>query len=126
MDGQLAIEKSANAEPPMAKSFNCLLTVDVWEHAYYLDYQNARSKYLEGVLGKILNWDFAAQNLTKQDKAFRAAAGNVHHRAQQLQGMGLGPTSSTRCREKSVRSMKAHFMMRKFAPFPFKRGKRTG
>lgn len=72
--GKLAIEKTANAETPMAKGVNCLLTVDVWEHAYYLDYQNARPKYLESVLGKILNWDFAAQNLTKEDNAVRAAA----------------------------------------------------
>jgi superoxide dismutase, Fe-Mn family len=48
--------------------------VDVWEHAYYLDYQNARPKYLESVLGKILNWEFAAENLTKEDHAVRAAA----------------------------------------------------
>lgn len=72
--GKLAIEKTANAETPMAKGVNCLLAIDVWEHAYYLDYQNARPKYLESVLGKILNWDFAAQNLTKEDHAVRAAA----------------------------------------------------
>jgi Fe-Mn family superoxide dismutase len=73
-DGKLAIEKTANAETPMAKGINCLLAVDVWEHAYYLDYQNARPKYLESVLGKILNWEFAAENLTKEDHAVRAAA----------------------------------------------------
>jgi Fe-Mn family superoxide dismutase len=72
--GKLAIEKTADAETPMAKGVNCLLAVDVWEHAYYLDYQNARPKYLESVLGKILNWDFAAENLTKEDQAVRAAA----------------------------------------------------
>lgn len=72
--GKLSIEKTSNAETPMAKGVNCLLTVDVWEHAYYLDYQNARPKYLESVLGKLLNWDFAAQNLTKEDQAVRAAA----------------------------------------------------
>ena len=58
----------------MAKGVNCLLTVDVWEHAYYLDYQNARPKYLESVLGKILNWEFAAENLAKEGQAVRAAA----------------------------------------------------
>jgi Fe-Mn family superoxide dismutase len=72
--GKLAIEKTADAETPMAKGVNCLLAVDVWEHAYYLDYQNARPKYLESVLGKILNWDFAAGNLTKEDQAVRDAA----------------------------------------------------
>lgn len=73
-DGKLAVEKTANAETPMARGTNCLLTVDVWEHAYYLDYQNARPKYLEAVLGKILNWDYASQNLAKQSQAVRAAA----------------------------------------------------
>jgi len=72
--GKLAIEKTSNAETPMAKGVNCLLTVDVWEHAYYLDYQNARPKYLESVLGKLLNWEFASANLTKEDQAVRAAA----------------------------------------------------
>jgi len=72
--GKLAIEKTANAETPMAKGVNCLLAVDVWEHAYYLDYQNARPKYLESVLGKLLNWEFASENLTKEDHAVRAAA----------------------------------------------------
>jgi Fe-Mn family superoxide dismutase len=73
-DGKLSVEKTPNAKTPMAKGINCLLAVDVWEHAYYLDYQNARPKYLENLLGKILNWDFAAQNLTKEDHAVRAAA----------------------------------------------------
>ena len=73
-DGKLEIEKTGNAETPMAKGVNCLLTVDVWEHAYYLDYQNARPKYLEAVLGKILNWEFAAQNLDRESRPVRAAA----------------------------------------------------
>jgi Fe-Mn family superoxide dismutase len=72
--GKLSIEKTPNAETPMAKGVNCLLTVDVWEHAYYLDYQNARPKYLEAVLGKLLNWEFASENLTKEAHAVRAAA----------------------------------------------------
>lgn len=72
--GQLAIEKTANAETPMAKGINCLLTIDVWEHAYYLDYQNARPKYLEAVLSKTLNWAFAAENLAREDQPVRAAA----------------------------------------------------
>jgi Fe-Mn family superoxide dismutase len=73
-DGKLSIEKTANAMTPMAKGVNCLLTVDVWEHAYYLDYQNARPKYLESVLGKILNWNFAAANLAREGAPVRAAA----------------------------------------------------
>lgn len=73
-NGKLSVEKTANAETPMAKGVNCLLTVDVWEHAYYLDYQNARPKYLEEVLGKILNWDFASKNLERENEPVRAAA----------------------------------------------------
>jgi Fe-Mn family superoxide dismutase len=73
-DGKLSIEKTPNAETPMAKGVNCLLTVDVWEHAYYLDYQNARPKYLEAVLGKILNWEFASENLTREANPVRSAA----------------------------------------------------
>ena len=73
-EGKLSVEKTPDAETPMAKGINCLITIDVWEHAYYLDYQNARPKYLEAVLGKILNWDYAAQNLAQEDHAVRAAA----------------------------------------------------
>jgi len=73
-DGKLSVEKTANAMTPMAQGINCLLAVDVWEHAYYLDYQNARPKYLESVLGKIINWDYAARNLEREDEAVRAAA----------------------------------------------------
>jgi len=73
-NGKLSIEKTANAVDPMAKGINCLLTVDVWEHAYYLDYQNERPKYLETVLTKLLNWDFAGENLDKEGHVVRAAA----------------------------------------------------
>jgi Fe-Mn family superoxide dismutase len=72
--GKLEIAKTANAQTPMAEGVNCLLTVDVWEHAYYLDYQNARPKYLEAVLGKLLNWNFASENLEKESQPVRAAA----------------------------------------------------
>ena len=61
-DGKLKIEKTANADTPMAQGRRCLLTIDVWEHAYYLDYQNRRADFLSAVAGKLLNWDFAAQN----------------------------------------------------------------
>ena len=72
--GKLAIEKTPNAVNPMSKGVNALLTVDVWEHAYYLDYQNARPKYLEEVLAKLINWDFAAENLEQESQPVRAAA----------------------------------------------------
>ena len=71
--GKLSIAKTGNALDPMARHTNCLLTIDVWEHAYYLDYQNERAKYLQAVLGK-LNWDFAAENLDREDHPVRAAA----------------------------------------------------
>ena len=72
--GKLSVEKTLNAENPMAEGINCLLAIDVWEHAYYLDYQNERPKYLEAVLTKLLNWDFAGENLDKEGHAIRAAA----------------------------------------------------
>ena len=71
--GKLAIEKTPDAENPMAKGVNCLLAVDVWEHAYYLDYQNARAKYLDEIAG-LLNWAFAAENLAQESHPVRAAA----------------------------------------------------
>jgi Fe-Mn family superoxide dismutase len=63
--GKLAIEKTANAETPMAAGKKCLLTIDVWEHAYYLDYQNRRADFLKEVIEKRLNWDFARQNFER-------------------------------------------------------------
>ena len=54
---------TGNAESPMGTDLNPLLTMDVWEHAYYLDFQNDRKKYAEVFLDKLINWDFAAANL---------------------------------------------------------------
>lgn len=63
-DGKLAVTKTPNAETPLTESgVTPLLTMDVWEHAYYLDYQNARPKYIETFLDALLNWDFVNQNL---------------------------------------------------------------
>jgi Fe-Mn family superoxide dismutase len=61
--GRLAVERTANAVDPMAKGTNCLLAIDVWEHAYYLDYQNLRPKFIETFLDKLVNWDFANERL---------------------------------------------------------------
>ena len=61
-DGGLAIAQTANADTPMATGTICLLTIDVWEHAYYVDYRNARVKYIEE-FWKLVNWDFASTNL---------------------------------------------------------------
>lgn len=62
-EGKLQIQTTANADTPMARGVRCLLTVDVWEHAYYVDYRNQRERYLAGVIGERLNWQFAEQNL---------------------------------------------------------------
>jgi Fe-Mn family superoxide dismutase len=62
-DGKLAITKTGNAETPLTTSAKALLTIDVWEHAYYLDFQNLRPKYIETFLDSLVNWDFANQNL---------------------------------------------------------------
>jgi Fe-Mn family superoxide dismutase len=63
--GKLKLVKTPNAENPMVKGQVALLTIDVWEHAYYLDYQNRRPDHVNAVIDKLLNWDFAAQNLAK-------------------------------------------------------------
>jgi len=62
-EGKLKITKTANAHTPLTTSAKPLMTMDVWEHAYYLDYQNARPNYIETFLTKLVNWDFVAQNL---------------------------------------------------------------
>ncbi len=61
--GKLKIVKTANADTPLAHGQKALLTVDVWEHAYYLDYQNRRPDFVQAFLDHLVNWDFAAQNL---------------------------------------------------------------
>jgi superoxide dismutase, Fe-Mn family len=61
--GALKVVKTANAEVPFTRGQKPLLTIDVWEHAYYLDHQNKRAAYVEAVIDRLLNWDFAAQNL---------------------------------------------------------------
>jgi Fe-Mn family superoxide dismutase len=63
--GKLKVTKTPNADLPMKHGQKALLTMDVWEHAYYIDYRNARPKYIETFLTSLANWDFANENLKK-------------------------------------------------------------
>ena len=63
--GRLKVVSTANADLPMKHGQTALLTIDVWEHAYYIDYRNARPKFIESVMDHLVNWDFVADNLKK-------------------------------------------------------------
>ncbi len=63
--GKLSIEETHDGDTLADSDFNPLLTVDVWEHAYYLDHQNKRPAYLDAVVGDKLNWAFASENLAR-------------------------------------------------------------
>ncbi|MBE0663120.1 MAG: superoxide dismutase [Bacteroidales bacterium] len=64
LDGsRLKVMKTPNAETPLTMGVTPLLTIDVWEHSYYLDYQNKRPDYVSTLLDKLINWEFAANNL---------------------------------------------------------------
>jgi Fe-Mn family superoxide dismutase len=68
-DGKLQVMATANADTPARHGATALLTLDVWEHAYYVDYRNARPKFIEAFLEHLVNWEFAAAN-------YAAAVGN--------------------------------------------------
>jgi Fe-Mn family superoxide dismutase len=61
-NGKLKVTKTGNADLPMKHGQKAILTCDVWEHAYYIDYRNLRPKYVETFLNHLVNWDFAAEN----------------------------------------------------------------
>ncbi|HEX3846463.1 MAG TPA: superoxide dismutase [Steroidobacteraceae bacterium] len=63
---RLKISKTSNAQNPLTGSSKPLFTIDVWEHAYYLDYQNKRPDHVNAVIDKLANWEFAAQNLAQK------------------------------------------------------------
>jgi Fe-Mn family superoxide dismutase len=67
---RLAIRTTANADLPSRHGERALLTIDVWEHAYYIDHRNLRPRYVDGFLKNLVNWDFALGNL---NRAFEAA-----------------------------------------------------
>jgi len=62
-DGKLEVTKTANADLPLAHGQKALLTIDVWEHAYYIDFRNLRPSYISTFLDKLVNWDFVNANL---------------------------------------------------------------
>ena len=62
-DGKLSVVETLNAGNPMTDGLKPLLTCDVWEHAYYIDFRNARPKYLDVFFDSLVNWDFVASNL---------------------------------------------------------------
>jgi Fe-Mn family superoxide dismutase len=64
-DSGLEIVQTKDADLPLKHGQTALITVDVWEHAYYLDYQNARPAYVDTWLDKLVNWEFAGENLAK-------------------------------------------------------------
>ncbi len=62
-DGKLSVTKTGNADLPLKHGQTALLTIDVWEHAYYIDFRNARPKYIDTFLDHLVNWEFVASNL---------------------------------------------------------------
>ena len=61
--GKMKVVKTGNAETPLTRGMKPLFTIDVWEHAYYLDYQNRRADYINALLDKLINWEFVSKNL---------------------------------------------------------------
>ena len=65
-DGErLRVVRTGNADVPLTTGLKPLLTIDVWEHAYYLDYQNRRADYVNAVIEKLVNWEYALENLSR-------------------------------------------------------------
>ena len=66
VNGELSIMKTSNGDNPMAHGKVAVLTIDVWEHAYYIDYRNARPKYISTFIDHLINWDYANAKLAGQ------------------------------------------------------------
>jgi len=65
---KLEVISTSNAQTPIAMGATPILTIDVWEHAYYVDYENRRPDFVNAVIDKLLNWDFALQQLEKSQQ----------------------------------------------------------
>jgi len=74
--GRLSVRSSSDAENPLQRNLVPLMTLDVWEHAYYVDYRNERARYVETFLDHLLNWDFVAANLALAPKPPARGEGN--------------------------------------------------
>jgi superoxide dismutase, Fe-Mn family len=64
-DGKISVAKTSNAENPLVQGATPLLTIDVWEHGYYIDYRNRRPDYIKAFMENLVNWDYAAENYDK-------------------------------------------------------------
>lgn len=84
-DRKLQVYSTANADNPLVKGGHPLLTVDVWEHAYYVDYENRRPEFLEAYLDRLLNWDKVNERLQKAG-AEGSAGGSSGRKGRQLEG----------------------------------------
>jgi superoxide dismutase, Fe-Mn family len=73
-NGTLVITQTADADTPMKHGQTPLLTLDVWEHAYYVDYQNSRAKFVDAFINNLVNWDFAAANFASNGAKKESAA----------------------------------------------------
>jgi superoxide dismutase, Fe-Mn family len=72
--GKLEILATSDAATPITMGATPLLTIDVWEHAYYLDYENRRLEFVEAVIERLLNWEFVAEQLERAQSVYRQAA----------------------------------------------------
>ena len=84
--GRLAITATGNADLPIVRGQRPLLTCDVWEHAYYLDYQNERGPFIDAFLEHLVNWDFAADRLAEQGESLTSDSGGERSGSRRTRG----------------------------------------